>query len=91
MDARWRLQKGELENLVKIQREILEKALPCLKPGGRIVYSTCSIDPEENIEQVTRFIADHPGLVLSEWRQVLPFEDQCDGAFAAVIKSQEDS
>ena len=91
VDARWRLQKGELENLVKIQREILEKALPCLKPGGRIVYSTCSIDPEENIEQVKRFIADHPGLVLGEWKQVLPFEDQCDGAFAAVIKSQEDS
>jgi 16S rRNA (cytosine967-C5)-methyltransferase len=91
VDARWRLQKGDLENLVKIQREILEKALPCLKPGGRIVYSTCSIDPEENIEQVKRFIGDHSGLVLGDWKQVLPFEDQCDGAFAAVIKSQEDS
>lgn len=86
VDARWRLQKADLENLVKIQRSILEAAAPCLKPGGRLVYSTCSIDPEENLEQVTRFAEDHPGYQLGEMRQLLPFEDETDGAFAAILR-----
>lgn len=85
VDARWRLQKVDVENLVKIQRKILEAALPCLKAGGRIVYSTCSIDPEENLDQVKKFEADHQGVELGESRQLLPFKDECDGAFAAVL------
>jgi len=85
VDARWRLQKPDLEKLLVIQREILKAAAPCLKPGGRLVYSTCSIDPEENIEQVKRFVGGGGGYSLGGTRQILPFEDETDGAFAAVI------
>lgn len=85
VDARWRLQKADLEKLLVIQRQILAAAAPCLKPGGRLVYSTCSIDPKENLEQVTRFAHENPEYSLGECRQVLPFEDQTDGAFAAVL------
>ena len=68
-----------------IQNEILREASRCVKPGGRLVYSTCSIDPEENIELVTQFVEKTPGFRLGEWEQLLPFEDETDGAFAAVL------
>ncbi len=88
VDARWRLQKKDIDDLNIIQRQILEAALPCLKPGGRIVYSTCSIDPEENLELVTKFAKAHKEVALGESRQLLPFKDDCDGAFAAVLTIQ---
>ncbi|YCM44327.1 transcription antitermination factor NusB [Verrucomicrobiaceae bacterium 227] len=89
VDARWRLQKKDIDDLNVIQKKILEAALPCLKPGGRIVYSTCSIDPEENLELVTKFAKEHKGVSLGETRQLLPFKDNCDGAFAAVLTISE--
>jgi 16S rRNA (cytosine967-C5)-methyltransferase len=60
--------------------------LPCLKPGGRIVYSTCSIEREENLGLVETFLADHPELKLVSTREALPFKDGTDGAFAARIE-----
>jgi 16S rRNA (cytosine967-C5)-methyltransferase len=86
VDVRWRLQPEQIEELVKIQRNILEAALPCLKPGGRLVYSTCSIEPEENEEQIERFLAGHPGLEPAGTRQALPQRDGTDGAFAAMLR-----
>jgi 16S rRNA (cytosine967-C5)-methyltransferase len=62
-----------------------------LKPGGRIVYSTCSIDPQENLELVTKFSNAHPELELSDHEQLLPFRDGCDGAFAALLLDQRGS
>lgn len=87
VDVRWRLHPEQIEELVKIQRAILEAALPCLKPGGRIVYSTCSIEPEENEEQIERFLADHPDLRLGRSHQALPQRDGTDGAYAALLES----
>ena len=91
VDARWRLQKVDLENLVVIQNKILEQAVKCLKSGGRLVYSTCSIDPEENIELVTRFAESHQEFVLEKSEQLLPFKDQTDGAFAALLRRNSSS
>ncbi|MEN8678557.1 MAG: transcription antitermination factor NusB [Akkermansiaceae bacterium] len=91
VDARWRIQKVDLEKLVEIQTRILEQAVKCLKPGGRLVYSTCSIDPEENIELVTRFVKNHPELELEKSEQLLPFKDQTDGAFAALLRRNSSS
>lgn len=86
VDVRWRLQAPDIEDLVELQRKILENALPCLKPGGRLVYSTCSIEEEENDGQVKRFIADHPELILIESRRALPWDDHTDGSFAALLQ-----
>ena len=85
VDVRWRLQPQDVARITTTQRRILENALPCLKPGGRIVYSTCSIEPEENAELVAAFLTDHPGCELLGTREALPFRDQTDGAFAALI------
>jgi len=83
VDVRWRLQTQHLDALLATQRKILENAVPCLKPGGRIVYSTCSIEADENADQVERFLADHPEFKLAGSRQILPFRDGTDGAYAA--------
>jgi 16S rRNA (cytosine967-C5)-methyltransferase len=84
--ARWRLQPRDLSDLPLVQEKILENALPCLKDGGRIVYSTCSIEPEENIELVKRFVDTHPQFTLTCHRQILPFQDHTDGAFCALLQ-----
>ena len=86
VDVRWRLQAPDIEKIALTQRKILENALPCLKPGGRLVYSTCSIEHEENLGQVEALLADHPELRLVSTREALPFRDQTDGAFAARIE-----
>ncbi len=85
VDVRWRLQAPDIEKIAVTQRKILENALPCLKPGGRIVYSTCSIEPEENLGQVEAFLTAHPDCRLEATREALPFRDGTDGAFAARI------
>ncbi|MCF7731127.1 MAG: 16S rRNA (cytosine(967)-C(5))-methyltransferase RsmB [Akkermansiaceae bacterium] len=89
VDVRWRLQAPDIENLVRTQRAILEHALPCLKPGGRLVYSTCSLEAAENMEQIQSFLADHPALRLEAHRAALPFADHTDGAFAARLAAND--
>ena len=55
-----------------------------VKPGGRLVYSTCSIEREENQAQVSAFLERHPEYALAEERLLLPTEDH-DGAYAALL------
>jgi 16S rRNA (cytosine967-C5)-methyltransferase len=69
-----------------MQNQILEQGIKCLKPGGRLVYSTCSIDPEENTDLVNRFLKRHPDFLLEKSDQLLPFKDGSDGAFAALLR-----
>lgn len=85
VDVRWRLQPSDIDDLAVIQTEILANALPCLKPGGRIVYSTCSIEDAENIALVKAFAETH-GLALGKIVRIIPTEHGTDGAFAAVLK-----
>lgn len=85
VDVRWRLQPSDIDDLAVIQTEILNNALPCLKPGGRIVYSTCSIEDAENTDLVKAFAETH-GLKLGKTVRILPTEHGTDGAFAAVLK-----
>ena len=59
-DAKWRMRPGALEQRQKEQAEILERAVPLLKAGGRIAYITCSVLDEENGAQVRAFLARHP-------------------------------
>lgn len=59
-DARWKVSVRGLEVVVLKQRELLEGAASVVKPGGLLVYATCSIEPEENELQVNSFLATHP-------------------------------
>ena len=58
-DAKWRMRPGALEIRLRDQVEVLERAVPLVKPGGRIAYITCSVLSEENGEQVRAFVARH--------------------------------
>ena len=82
-DARWNWSVEKLEALVKLQAEILDQVAPLVAPGGALVYSTCSNEPEENDEQVKAFVARHPDFTLDTTRESIPFESDHDGAFAA--------
>lgn len=88
VDLRWRIHPTELERLRATQQELLDKAAKLLKPGGTLVYSTCSLEPEENTELVQKFLAAEPGFKLDGERQLLPFTDGVDGAYVARLKKQ---
>ena len=89
-DARWRWDVDHLAQLVALQREILEAAAAHVKPGGRLVYSTCSNEPEENAEQIASFLAAHPDFTEVGRYESVPFETDHDGAFAcALVRSGE--
>lgn len=85
-DARWNWNEEKLAALVKLQAEILDACAPRVAPGGTLVYSTCSNEPEENEAQVTAFLERHPEFSLEESRESIPFESGTDGAFAARLK-----
>lgn len=99
-DARWRLKISDLAVMGAIQRKILRAAATVVKPGGLLVYSTCSLEPEENDEQIDAFLASHPDFtleapepgtvsldVLDNGRlRVLPQRHAVDGAFAARLR-----
>lgn len=95
-DARWRVSPEALARLVDQQRELLDALAPLVRPGGALVYATCSLEPEENEQQVTAFLQRHPGfrrhpsaLAATELLTpvgdllVLPQRDAMDGAYAA--------
>lgn len=84
-DARWNWSPQKLSALVKLQSEILDAAAPRVRPGGTLVYSTCSNEPEENAFQVEAFLSRHPDFELVATKESIPFETGFDGAFAAAL------
>jgi 16S rRNA (cytosine967-C5)-methyltransferase len=68
-DAKWRLKPANLSQRVEEQRAILALATPLVKPGGRLVYVTCSVLPEENNDQVEWFLSNHPGFAELPWAE----------------------
>ena len=71
-DARWRLTRDRLAEFLALQREILSKAAALVRPGGRLIYVTCSLLPEENRDQVDAFLKGHPTFALRPVPQVWP-------------------
>jgi 16S rRNA (cytosine967-C5)-methyltransferase len=72
-DAKWRLVPKDIEELVELQARILDSAARLAKPGGRVIYATCSLLPEENDQQIEAFLASHPDFTLvpvgEVWRE----------------------
>lgn len=98
-DARWRVDPGGLEQLVEQQRALLDAVASIVRPGGMLVYATCSLEPEENACQVEAFLGRHPEFQREPNRDlppdlltpagdlaILPFKHRMDGAFAARLR-----
>ena len=99
-DARWRLKVSDLAVMSALQKTILRAAAEAVKPGGLLIYSTCSLEPEENDAQVDSFLSDNlnfilepppegsvsPDLLDAGRLRVLPQRHGTDGAFAARLR-----
>jgi len=89
VDLRWRISPDEIVRLQQTQLDLLKLAATKLKPGGVMVYSTCSLEPEENSEVVKQFLAANLQFELEAERQLLPFVDGVDGAYVAKLRRVE--
>jgi len=83
LDLRWRLKPGEYGTLTSTQLDLLGQAATQTKPDGHLVYSTCSIEPEENGQLIARFVKANPEWQLADERSLNPVENHTDGAYAA--------
>ncbi|MFO1488838.1 MAG: 16S rRNA (cytosine(967)-C(5))-methyltransferase RsmB [Verrucomicrobiota bacterium] len=83
VDLRWRIRPEEIDRLRATQLSLLRQAAPLLKPGGTLVYSTCSLEPDENQRVVEEFLSGQTAFKLENQRELVPFVDQVDGAFVA--------
>jgi 16S rRNA (cytosine967-C5)-methyltransferase len=84
-EARWRLSAATLRGITALQRRCLRAGLRALKPGGRLVYSTCAVEPEENGELLRGVLPEAPGVEIREERLSLPGPDR-DGGYAAAVE-----
>jgi 16S rRNA (cytosine967-C5)-methyltransferase len=86
VDLRWRIQPKEIQRLRDQQFDLLKQAASLVKSGGVLVYSTCSLEPEENTEVVKQFSSEHAEFRLDYEYELLPFVDNVDGAFVARLE-----
>lgn len=77
-DARWHKSPGGIADILPLQRELLDSAGLCLKPGGVMLYSTCTLSPEENIDMVKWFLESHQGYRLQSLEGYIPGELDLD-------------
>ncbi|RJQ64615.1 MAG: 16S rRNA (cytosine(967)-C(5))-methyltransferase RsmB [Stygiobacter sp.] len=98
-DLKWKRDLGDIRKIVNIQYELLKKGASLVKQNGFIVYSTCTIEPEENFELIKKFLSENPNFALVNAGELLPKavvdENGCvatlphvhgiDGAFAAKL------
>ena len=97
-DARWRLRPETIRTLIGVQDRILDGAAGIVRRGGLLVYSTCTLEPEENAQRVEAFLGRYPEFVLEDgenappqvrrdaFLEVLPQRTGTDGAFAARLR-----
>ena len=82
-DARWRVTPAMIDELVLVQSRLLAAIAPLLRPGGRLVYATCTVHPQENRGRIDAFLRHHPAWQLVQELQWWPAEGGGDGFYAA--------
>lgn len=84
-DIKYRVTRESIEELAALQREILSTVSRYVKPGGTLMYSTCTVSRRENEDNVAWFLAGHPEFTLAMQRQLLPAAGRRDGFFLAKL------
>jgi 16S rRNA (cytosine967-C5)-methyltransferase len=86
-DVKWKLTNNDLERLIGLQQELIERYYLLTKPGGRMVYSVCSVLPSEGEKQIARFLRDHSATfrLISE-KRCWPDTDNTDGFYMALLE-----
>ena len=94
-DARWRKKRTDIAILAKLSYQLLLAACDCLKPGGRLVYSTCTVAHEENGDNIEKLLAERPDMELlptdicpEGTRQLLPHLDGVEGFYIASLRKK---
>jgi 16S rRNA (cytosine967-C5)-methyltransferase len=87
-DAKWKLQPEFIDNIRKVQAEVLENYSKMVKPGGKMVYATCSVLPSENQEQIKRFLTTDAGknFTFVKDSKILASESGYDGFYMALLE-----
>jgi len=99
-EIKWLRSLEQLEKAVRMQARLLQRLWPLLAPGGILVYATCSVLPDENNRQISRFVSEHGDAealpLKAQWgrmqdfgRQILPGEEEMDGFYYARIRKTE--
>ena len=102
-DIKWRVKNKDIKSMARLQKSILNHMSKFLMPGGRLVYSTCSLEPEENMNVVNNFLIKHQdftmlpsnALLPSPWvnsegfLMTMPYKTKTDALFAAVLLKKE--
>ena len=89
-DAKWKLQPEFIDNIKKVQAEVLESYSRIVKPGGKLVYATCSILPSENQEQIQHFLTTETGksFTFVNEKKILASESGFDGFYMALLEKK---
>ena len=88
IELRWRLKSAELLRLRDQQLQILDANALRVRPGGVLIYSTCSLEPEENTGVITTWLAGQSEFILESQSELTPWKDGVDGAFVAKMRHQ---
>ena len=92
-DAKWKLQPEFIDNIRKVQAEVLDSYSRIVKPGGKLVYATCSVLPSENQEQVKHFLTTENGknFTFVKDSKILASESGFDGFYMALLEKKQNS
>ena len=85
-DIRWRVAEADLPALAATQLALLRRTASLVRPGGTLVYSTCSSEPDENQQVVAAFLATHPAFIETRVHQTLPFQDGLEAFYGSVLE-----
>lgn len=88
-DLKYKMTEEKEEELISLQREILDVVQSYVKPGGKLLYSTCTVHRGENEENAAWFVKRHPHFTLRQEKQMLPGTDSCDDFYIALFTRKE--
>jgi len=89
VESRWRLSAERIGNLASLQRRLIASAVQVVRPGGRLVYSTCSLEPEENEQVIEALCGARTDWRLAESKYILPSRVSDDGGYVALLRRAE--